>query len=399
MNPTEYAELLILTTTQAYQTAPWIQNNLRQLLTTAYQQSEGRTLTLPELEGIIQQQKENHRSSRNRKAVNNLETIEKTFQHLFQGKTSNAFEAQGAQPNQLHKNLTIIELGEYESYNFRTFLQALIIIQYTAHIKANKLEPSPTIIVIDSAENLFPNRYRIAPHLKQPHLTYKLQENLKEHPNQTIYLTTRYPAELDFYTLHLTKTVITHPLQTMQDISQTQRHLPPATPNLWHIKTHQATIKTWDGQTQLIAIQRPSWLYQQKPTDQQLTTHLTTDPTFTTIPTISEQTSLDRDFGQEAWAACQMLEALKTYDGITRAGLVQTFSTLPSKKAWQIEAKLETQGYVRAVTDEGTRGGQRTVLRLNLTGLRAIKEYQTIHPTLDNPSEQSQTQPPQEKEE
>ena len=94
-----------------------------------------------------------------------------------------------------------------------------------------------------------------------------------------------------------------------------------------------------------------------------------------------------------------MLEALKTYDGITRAGLVQTFSTLPSKKAWQIEAKLETQGYVRVVTDEGTRGGKRTILRLNLTGLRAIKEYQTTHPTLDSPIKQSQKQPPQEKEE
>jgi hypothetical protein len=262
--------------------------------------------------------------------------------------------------------------------------------QYTAHIKTNNPEPPATIIVIDSAENLFPNRYRIAPHLKQPHLTYKLQETLKEHPNQTIYLTTTHPAELDFYTLHLTKTVITHPLQTMQDISQTQRHLPPATLNLWHIKPHQATIKTWNGQTQLIAIQRPSWLYQQKPTDQQLTTHLTTTTEYT--PTLTEQTNLDRDFGEEAWAACQMLEALKTYDGITRAGLVQTFSTLPSKKAWQIQAKLETRGYVRTVTDDTTRGRQRTILRLNLTGLRAIKEYQTTHPTLDQPTQEKEEQ-------
>lgn len=394
MNPSEYTELLILALTQAYQIPPWVQDNLRELLINAYQQTEGRTLTIPELEGIIQQRKETHRANRDRKAQSTLENIETTLQHLFKGKTSNAFEAQGATPSQIHRKLTIIELGEYESHAFRTLLQALIIMQFAAHLKASKPNPEPTIIAVDAAENLFPNRYRIPQALQQPHFLYKLQEALREQPNQAIHLITQHPAELDFYALHLTKTVITHPLRTMQDISQTQRHLPPATPNLWHLKTHQAILKTWTGESQLTAIQRPSWLHQDKPTDQQLREYPTTE---TTTPTtiVEEQTVLDRDFQEEAWAACQMLEALKTYDGVSRAGLVQTFSTLPSKNAWQIEAKLEAQGYIRPITDEET-STQRTTLRLNLTGLRAIKEYRAKHPALDNQPSQAQTQQKEE---
>jgi len=395
LNPSEYTELLLLALTQAYQITSKIQNSLRELLIDAYQRAEGRTLTIPELEGVIQQYKESLRASRDHQARATIQTIERTLTHLFQGKTSNTFEAQGATPHQLHKHLTIIELGRYESYSFRTLLQALIIMQFTAHLKTLKTPRKPTIITVDSAEHLFPSRYKAPQSLRQPCLLYKLQETLTEHPNQTIYLTTRHPAELDFCTLHLTKTVIVHQLQTPQDISQTQRNLPPTTPNLWHLKTSQAILKTWTGQTQTLTIQRPSWLYQQKPTNQQIREQLTAEEPTVPHPdsTLREQTSLERDFHEKAWAACQMLEALKAYDGVTRAGLVQTFSTLPNKQAWQIEAKLERQGYIRPVTDQGPRGTQRTILRLNLNGLRAIKEHRGKHPDLGNFPEQESSQP------
>lgn len=388
MDHSDYVELFLTALSQAYRLSNEEIRLAHEFLLDAYEQAAGQVLTVRRaeafLDGFMEEMKEDRERQRAVQAVN------RAFWPLFRGKTCEAVTgAQTMSVERLFTGLTVIELGSYYGYEFRTFIQALILLKYYAWLSSRKRTVTKTIVLLDAIESLFPNRLNLPYHCREPRLVYRLNE-LKQ-LGVGIHVCTEFASEVDRGIFDLLGTKIVHRLNSERDHFLFEELLYPnrgQAINLRMLHPRQALIERASTRdARLIVVDRPSWLFSEAPAPAQAElrpeeAEYLTEEVQEQIEARSQKTRLEQDFGEDAPKAYHLLKTLTEYSEVTRTALVETLSGVSKEEAEDLLSRLEERFYVRIVVRK-EKSIRRPILQLTLKALKALKEFEATQKTLD----------------
>lgn len=354
LDPSEYVDSFVAAFDQAYGLSTRENRLLYESLINAVESAEGGTLTLSEFEGTLREFSE----STNGAELHGKEEVTRIAKPLFQHDGENKpFSSQQTMPiSKLFSELTIIELERSPSHRFRAFIQALIAMKYLAHLRVSKdkkAKDKPTIIMIDSAEQLLPTRFNLPSDQRRPSFIYYLDE-LKE-KEASIHVCSKFPYEMDQLVFSLLGTKIFHQtpdtrfwrtIQSQLGLEEKQRSF------YFGLKPEQALMKTKRTQATIpLIVDRPSWLFFPPLTDAQIEEALTGRGY--PIERIHEErkmhiadTMLERDFESNTLIAYDILKTLKEYSNVTKTALTQFLTQYKQDMVLQILREMERRGYV-----------------------------------------------------
>lgn len=392
MDHSDYVELFLTALSQAYRLSNEEIRLAHEFLLDAYEQAAGQVLTVRRAEAFLDGFMEETKDDRERQRA--IQAVNRAFWPLFRGKTCEAVAgAQTMSVEQLFTGLTVIGLGSYYGYEFRTFMQALILLKYYAWLSSRKRTVAKTIVLLDAVENLFPNRLNLPYYCREPKLVYRLNE-LKQ-LGVGIHVCTEFASEVDRGVFDLLGTKIVHRLNSERDHFLFEELLYPRTGqpiNLRMLRPRQALLERASTRdARLIVVDRPSWLFSEAPPPTQAELRL--EETEYPIEEAQEQVKaktqkarLEQDFGKDAPKAYHLLKTLTEYSEVTRTALVETLSGISKEEAEDLLSQLEERFYVRVVVQK-EKSIRRPVLQLTLKALKALKEFEATQKTLD-PSEE-----------
>lgn len=393
MEHSDYVELFLTALSQAYRLSNEEVRFAHEFLLDAYEQAAGQVLTVRRaeafLDGFMEEMKEDRERHRAVQAVN------RAFWPLFRGKTCEAVvESQTMSIDKLFTGLTVIELGSYYGYEFRTFMQALILLKYHAWLSSRRRSVMKTIVLVDAIENLFSSRLNLPYNCREPRLVYRLNE-LKQ-LGVGVHVCTEFPSEVDRGIFDLLGTKIVHHLNSERDHFLFKELLYPnmgQSIKLRMLNSREALIERASTRdAQLIIVDRPSWLFSEAPAPAQ--TELRAEETAAPLEGVQEQVEvssqkarLEQDFGKDAPRAYHLLKTLTEYSEVTRTALVESLSGISKEDAGDLLSRLEERFYVRVVVQK-EKGIRRAVLQLTLKAIKALKEFEAAQKMLDSDGEE-----------
>ena len=379
MEVSDYLELLFTAFHQAYRIPYSLLQPFLEATLPVYEQAEDRRITAAEIIGHINELIESpHHKAHQHELVN----LREMLGHLLYGRTFEAISTPPSLPiTKLLQGLTVVELSRFTSHEFRNFIQALFLIKTLANLVTTKKRAEHTIILIDAIEHLFPDRNVLPLYARELHFQYRLEELNKQGVN--LHLSTAFPLEVDPFIVKWTQTKIFHEtfkrdprFFSLTDVQNSfaARMQPP-----------DALLCKWSGEMVPLVVDRPQWIFKVQPTDEEVEACLLRSGY--PIREIQEEmeakvskNDLELDFGKDASSAYTLLKDLRDYENVTKLALVLTLANLPVEKARPLASLLERLGYMK---EEKHHGGM-SVLRLTMRGLKAVKQWEAKHPSLEN---------------
>jgi len=379
MEASDYLELLFTAFHQAYRIPYSLLQPFLEVTLPVYEQAENRRITAAEIVGHINELLESpHHKAHQHELVN----LREMLGHLLYGRTLEAVSAPPSLPiSKFLQGLTVVELNRFTSHEFRNFIQALFLIKTFAKLVTTKNRAEHTVILVDAIEHLFPDRNVLPLYSRELHLQYRLEELRKLGVN--LHLSTAFPLEVDPVIVKWTRTKIFHEafgrdpgFFSLNEVQRTfaTRMQPP-----------EALLSKWSGEMVPIVVDRPQWIFKAQPTDEEAEACLLR--LGYPIREIQEEMEakvskddLELDFGKDASSAYTLLKDLRDYENVTKLALVLTLANLPAEEARPLASLLERLGYMK----EEKRHGGMPVLRLTMRGLKAVKQWEEKHPSLEN---------------
>jgi len=379
MEASDYLELLFTAFHQAYRIPYSLLQPFLEVTLPVYEQAENRRITAAEIVGHINELIESpHHKAHQHELVN----LREMLGHLLYGRTLEAVSAPPSLPiSKFLQGLTVVELNRFTSHEFRNFIQALFLIKTFANLVTTKNRAEHTVILVDAIEHLFPDRNVLPLFSRELHLQYRLEELRKLGVN--LHLSTAFPLEVDPFIVKWTRTKIFHEAfgrdPSFFSLNEVQRTFTA------RMQPPEALLSKWNGDMVPIVVDRPQWIFKAQPTDEEVEACLLRSGY--PIREIQEEMEakvskddLELDFGEDASSAYTLLKDLRDYENVTKLALVLTLANLPAEKARPLASLLERLGYMK---EEKHHGGM-PVLRLTMRGLKAVKQWEAKHPSLDN---------------
>jgi len=376
LESTEWVDLLITAMNQGYRL--WLRDrrSLRRIMLEACELAEGRVLTLREFESMIMEVEGEETPQ-----FTSRESLKEVISLLVHGSSYEALSGPQTLPaTKLLSGLTVIELGSFTSLEFRTFLEALICLKLYANPGAI---PERSILLLDSAESLLPNRLDLPPDQRQASLLRYLEE-LRQR-GMGIHISAAHPSGLDTEAFALIGTRVWHRMKGGSDILAAGRELTTSAPIrtlIRGLESNQALIDLPSGGDPVLAVlDRPSWLFLEAPTRERLEDAMRRGG-FPLEQLRQEREAqvtrnmLERQFEEDAQIAYEALKALSGMEGVTTASLTQSMlGTHPQDRVLNVVRVLREYGFIGS--KRVTKPHEMWVLKLTDKGARAISEWES----------------------
>jgi len=376
LEATEWVDLLLTALNQGYRLWQRDRRSLRRIMLQAYDLAEGRVLTLREFESMIMEV-EGEESPQ----FTSRESLKEVIDLLVHGSAYKALGGPQTVPaSKLLFGLTVIELGGFVSLELRAFLQALISLKLYASPDAI---PERSILLIDSAELLLPNRLDLPTDQRQASLLRYLEELRRR--GVGIHISAIHPSELDSEAFGLVRVRVWHRMNGGSDVLAAGRELTTSAPIrtlIRGLESNQALVDLPSSGDPLLAVlDRPSWLFQEAPTREQLEDAMKRGG-FPIQQLRQEREAqitknmLERQFAEDAQIAYEALKALSGMEGVTTASLTQSMlGTHPQDRVLNVIRVLREYGFIGS--KHVTKPHEMWVLKLTDKGARAISEWES----------------------
>jgi len=376
LESTEWVDLLLTALNQGYRLWPRDRRSLRRIMLEAYELAEGRTLTLREFESMIMEVEGEETPQ-----FTSRESVKETIDLLVHGDAYKALgEPQTIPASKLLSGLTIVELGSFTSLELRAFLQALVCMKIYA---SPRTIPSRSTILLDSAEALLPYRLSLPADQRQSSLLPYLKE-LKQR-GVGIHISAISPSELDAEAFALIGVRVWHRMNGGSDVLAAGRELTTSTPIrslIRGLESNQALVDLPSrGDPLLAVLDRPSWLFLEPPTREQLEDAMKRGG-FPIQQLRQEREAqvtrnmLERQFSEDAQIAYEALKALGGMEGVTTASLTQSMlGTHPQDRVLNVVRTLREYGFIGS--RRVTKPHEMWLLKLTDKGARAAAEWES----------------------
>jgi hypothetical protein len=376
LEPAGWVDLLITALNQGYRLWSRDRRSLRRIVLEACELAEGRVLTLREFEGMIMEvEGESTPQFASREALKEIVDL------LVHGGGYEALSGPQTLPtSKLLSGLTVLELGEFPSLEFRAFLQALVCMK----LYANRTTlPDRSIVLLDSAEALLPNRLSLTPEQRQPSFILYLEELRRR--GVGIHISANKPSELDTAAFSLTGLRICHRVSGGSDIATIGRELKTSShihSLLRGLESNQALVSLPTGGDVFAAVlDHPSWLFLEPPTREQLEGAMERGgfPVERLRQEREAQVTknlLERQFGEDAQIAYEALKALSGMEGVTITSLTQSMlGAHPQDRVLNVVRVLREYGFIGS--KRVTKPHEMWLLKLTDKGARAMAEWES----------------------
>jgi len=376
LESTEWVDLLLTALNQGYRL--WLRDrrSLRRIILEAYELAEGRALTLREFESMIMEVEGEETPQ-----FTSRESVKEIIDLLVHGEAYKALGGPQTIPaSKLLSGLTVVELGSFTSLEFRAFLQALVCMKIYASPSAI---PRRSTVLLDSAEALLPHRLSLPADQRQPSLLPYLKE-LKQR-GVGIHISATSPSELDAEAFALIGARVWHRMSSGSDVLAAGRELTTSTPIraiIRGLESNQALVDLPSrGDPLLAVLDRPSWLFLEPPTREQLEDAMKRGG-FPIQQLRQEREAqvtrnmLERQFSEDAQIAYEALKALSGMEGVTTSSLTQSMlGTHPQDRVLNVVRTLREYGFIGS--RRVTKPHEMWLLKLTDKGSRAAAEWES----------------------
>jgi len=375
LEPASWVDLLLTALNQGYRLWQRDRRSLRRIMLEAYELAEGRVLTLREFESMIMEV-EGEESPQ----FISRESLKETIDLLVHGSAYKALGGPQTIPaSKLLSGLTVIELGDFTSLELRVFLQALLCLKLYASPGAI---PERSIMLLDSAETLLPNRLDLPPDQRQASLLLYLEELRRR--GVGIHISAAHPSELGAEAFALIGTRVWHRMNGGSDILAAGRELRTSAPIhalIRGLESNQALIDLpSEGNPVLAVLDRPSWLFLDPPMRERLEDAMRRggfpiEQLRQEKETQVTRNMLERQFAEDAQIAYEALKALSGMEGVTTASLTQSMlGAHPQDRVLNVVRVLREYGFIGS--KRVTKPHEMWLLKLTDKGARAVAEWE-----------------------